>query len=912
MADPRFGSAPNVRVIQCEWKGAKAGSNADRTQTTAAIQAALSDAGAGGGGTVTLTESGVYYQNGTTLIGPNTEFYLGNGVEIRMSGTGRNVMRTGNVCWSELDAHVLNCIVPLAAVGSAGIGTVKYTYGSTTTVAGGYAQVTATLAYKGPTDSAYGTAASIPVNPGGKMRLVSANGINILWVSVGNMCKGGGPIAESWLPATSTTERVKIVDNGAAPVAVTWTYATINGLPIITVYEPNHTRQPGDKIEMLKGSGLEGLFEVYNIGNSVTYGDAGTDEGATSAFKNANGTVPDYWTIMPSITVNASYWSGLAASGSAYVHGLRKIYWRGPGLLNYNKDGVTSLPSDNMGSGIIINGVSDYGVFETRLSATYGHGWFSSNVAKARADLGESLGYYGIWNPRGPIRDMEVRGVRGRADDNACDLGTSDYANYIIHFPAENCSTGQISATDVFDVRYRGLASNQTYEVTRLYASNGSQIVGWVGENITGISDQQANAMMNILTDDYLIWTGAGGSISGTGAPANGALFKDLTFRDYGVQHNPYWKKTQIQFAGDCSFSNVLIDGITLSRPDYTDANCGIYVIGQMLTPLRIRNAKYNGTYRGYVVKSSTTTNAGVDIDGCTLKLDSQASGLVINTTGATVSYVNVTNANISDGNYIAASAVVAAGGTGYSNGNVLTLVGGTLSAGGAAATFTVATSSGGVVQTVTLTTAGAYMSDGKPTNPVTVTGGGGSACTLTVTWTEGGSNLMLPVVNQGNMNIATIDRSVFKDCNCVFYGNSTGAQPTLGILNTHMNGGTYLINLNQAAALKGIDLHGLYGKPYQLIGGSVTGVNMPLSGSGFGNFAPSSAAWALSGAGSIRVSAPDLLVDIAGTGTYVSSSFGAIFKASAATGTLTAGMLVVSNATTSKFVAAHNTALTS
>lgn len=79
-----------------------------------------------------------------------------------------------------------------------------------------------------------------------------------------------------------------------------------------------------------------------------------------------------------------------------------------------------------------------------------------------------------------------------------------------------------------------------------------------------------------------------------------------------------------------------------------------------------------------------------------------------------------------------AASATVGAGGSGYSVGNILTVVGGNLTT---AATFTVATlGGGGAVATVTLTTAGNYRD--VPTSPVATTGGAGSGATLNVTWT--------------------------------------------------------------------------------------------------------------------------------------------------------------------------------
>lgn len=72
--------------------------------------------------------------------------------------------------------------------------------------------------------------------------------------------------------------------------------------------------------------------------------------------------------------------------------------------------------------------------------------------------------------------------------------------------------------------------------------------------------------------------------------------------------------------------------------------------------------------------------------------------------------------------------AAVAAGGTLYEVGDVLTATGGT----GTAATFTVAAVNGGVVTSVTVLTPGDYTV--KPTNPITTTGHTGT-CTLTATW---------------------------------------------------------------------------------------------------------------------------------------------------------------------------------
>jgi hypothetical protein len=79
----------------------------------------------------------------------------------------------------------------------------------------------------------------------------------------------------------------------------------------------------------------------------------------------------------------------------------------------------------------------------------------------------------------------------------------------------------------------------------------------------------------------------------------------------------------------------------------------------------------------------------------------------------------------------VPSNATVVSGGTGYTVGNVLTLVGGTSVAG--AAQLTVATVSSGVITSVTISLANAYSV--APTNPVSVTGGTGSGATFTMNY---------------------------------------------------------------------------------------------------------------------------------------------------------------------------------
>jgi hypothetical protein len=75
-------------------------------------------------------------------------------------------------------------------------------------------------------------------------------------------------------------------------------------------------------------------------------------------------------------------------------------------------------------------------------------------------------------------------------------------------------------------------------------------------------------------------------------------------------------------------------------------------------------------------------------------------------------------------------SGSVVTGGTGYAAGLTMTVVGGTRTT---AMTLFINSAPGGVVSAVTVSTVGSYTA--LPTNPVTVTGGGGSGATFNLTW---------------------------------------------------------------------------------------------------------------------------------------------------------------------------------
>lgn len=132
--------------------------------------------------------------------------------------------------------------------------------------------------------------------------------------------------------------------------------------------------------------------------------------------------------------------------------------------------------------------------------------------------------------------------------------------------------------------------------------------------------------------------------------------------------------------------------------------------------------------------------------------------------TGALAAAAAITNLQRSSSYYISAIPTIAAGGTGYVLGDVLSLSGGTHTT---TATVTVTAVSSGAVTAVSVTQPGVYSA--TPSNPVSTTGGTGTGCTLTVTW--GGGAL---AVNNGI--------NVFTDAMYLARGTT---EPVVALLNT-------------------------------------------------------------------------------------------------------------------------------
>jgi hypothetical protein len=138
-------------------------------------------------------------------------------------------------------------------------------------------------------------------------------------------------------------------------------------------------------------------------------------------------------------------------------------------------------------------------------------------------------------------------------------------------------------------------------------------------------------------------------------------------------------------------------------------------------------------------------------------------------------------NANLASPN-----PTIVAGGTGYTVGDVLTIVGGTFSAVGQ---LTVATVSAGAVTSVTISAYGTYTV--LPTNPVSVTGGTGSSATFNVNW--GVRSLNITNAGSGYVEQPTVTFSGGGGSGAAAYavvGSTTTVRALGGLLNFATPGG--------------------------------------------------------------------------------------------------------------------------
>lgn len=218
-------------------------------------------------------------------------------------------------------------------------------------------------------------------------------------------------------------------------------------------------------------------------------------------------------------------------------------------------------------------------------------------------------------------------------------------------------------------------------------------------------------------------------SIASIGAGGTGYSVGDLIQVDGGTA-------TQAAILEVTTVSGGVVTGLQVNNPGIYSAQPSNPVATTAITgtgddALTV-NLNWTTSVSG-IVTSIYITDAGAASATPTSPVSTTSTG---SGTGLTLSPTWTETAWTTDMNFSpqeAASATVAAGGTGYSVGDTITAVGGTYSE---VSTFLVATESAGVVTSVTVAADGYYSS--TPSNPVTTSSSeGGSGCTLNITWKD-------------------------------------------------------------------------------------------------------------------------------------------------------------------------------
>jgi hypothetical protein len=180
----------------------------------------------------------------------------------------------------------------------------------------------------------------------------------------------------------------------------------------------------------------------------------------------------------------------------------------------------------------------------------------------------------------------------------------------------------------------------------------------------------------------------------------------------------------------------------------------------------------------------------------------------------------------------------IGSGGTGYTVGNVLTIVGGTPVT--TAAQLTVSSVSGGVITAVTVSAANSYTV--LPTNPVSVTGGSGTGATFNLTYSLGAATT-ISNAGSGYIEQPTVTFSGGGGSGAAAYA-SVGSTPIVKSIastlsfNNSAGEALRLNNANFSTLTDYVEVRGgaSVAGAYLTVGGSTTNANLYESSKGTGN----------------------------------------------------------------------------
>jgi hypothetical protein len=322
--------------------------------------------------------------------------------------------------------------------------------------------------------------------------------------------------------------------------------------------------------------------------------------------------------------------------------------------------------------------------------------------------------------------------------------------------------TGTITLSSGNGIAFRALDNGTTGNSWAAYGSTVSPVLEASGSatNVNGIVrtkgtgiiafrtntvDEQLRVSHTASAVNYVQVTGAatGGQTTISAQGSDSSITLDITSKNEG--------NVRLRAAGGNNFEGYYSVATPVNNLGATGSTTGIVpILASRGTDTNISMAfqpKGTGAInlaagsRGVNISNGgTVTAVTITNNGATAYTSHPTPAITAPTTAGGVQAVATSNMYF---NSAIATTSIVNGGTGYTVGNVLTVVGGTFTA---AATFTVATVSGGVITGITSTTGGTYSV--IPTGTLSVTGGTGTGFTLTI---NGWAVRSLNITNAGS-----------------------------------------------------------------------------------------------------------------------------------------------------------------
>jgi hypothetical protein len=365
-----------------------------------------------------------------------------------------------------------------------------------------------------------------------------------------------------------------------------------------------------------------------------------------------------------------------------------------------------------------------------------------------------------------------------------------------------NVQGGNLRTTGVVSALGGIVSSGEIYSATAVTGGNVSGATLFATGNVTGgniLTNGIVSAAGNVTGNYYIgngsLLTGIISSYGNANVVANLAALGtnpvsttgNVTAGNIVGTHVGNLTGTTVSVTGNITGGNINTDGLVTATGNITGGNVttlGTANVGTLITGGAANNyTQITGGAAGNVVEvKALGTDANVSIavetkgtgaidlapgsrginisNGGTVTALTRTAGGSAYTTFPSVAITAPTTAGgvqatASVTRMFNSTATIAGGGTGYTVGDTLTVVGGTPFS--TTATYTVATVSAGVITSVTAVSQ-AYTV--LPSNPVSVTGGTGTGATLNLTWAVDPNGLSITSAGSGYVEQPTVSFS--------------------------------------------------------------------------------------------------------------------------------------------------------